>query len=74
MLNIVSCLSPPPHSFAIFSLHIKYLLSVLFSSAVLDRLYICTLFYSNVFRLGLRFVLVFAVFWLIREQIYKNAH
>ena len=34
VLNIVSCLSPPPHSFAVWRLHIKYLLLVLLSSAV----------------------------------------
>ena len=32
--NIVSCLSPPPRSFAVWRLDIKYLLFVLLSSAV----------------------------------------
>ena len=35
ILSIVSYLSPPPRSFAIFSLHIEYLLFVLLSSAAL---------------------------------------
>ena len=34
ILNIVSYLSPPPRSFAVWRLHIEYLLFVLFSSAV----------------------------------------
>ena len=70
MLNIVSCLSPPPLSFAIFSLHIEYLLLVLFSSAVIES--ICTLFYSYVFRFGLHSVLLFAVLWFVWGQFYKN--
>ena len=34
ILNIVSYLPPPPRSFAVWRLHIEYLLFVLFSSAV----------------------------------------
>ena len=34
VLNIVSCLSPPPHSFAVWRLHIEYLLLVLLGSVV----------------------------------------
>ena len=35
------------------------------------RSFICTRFYSYVFRFGLQFVLLFAVLWLMGEQIYK---
>ena len=41
ILNIVSYLSPPPRSFVIFRLHIKYLLLVLLSSAVRIGYIIC---------------------------------
>ena len=62
ILSIVSYLSPPPLSFAIFSLHIEYLLFVLLGSAVVNRLSICTDLYSYVYEFGLHSVLVFAAF------------
>ena len=34
--------------------------------------FICTLFYSYVFRFGLRSVLLFVFLWLLGEQIYTN--
>ena len=48
-----------------FTGYIKYLLLVLLGSAVLDRLSICTLFYSYVYKFELRSVLVFAFLLLI---------
>ena len=49
ILSIVSYLSPPPLSFAIFSLHIEYLLFVLLGSVVVRRLSICTNLYECAF-------------------------
>ena len=49
ILSIVLYLSPPPLSFAIFSLHIEYLLFVLLGSVVVRRLSICTNLYECAF-------------------------
>ena len=72
ILSIISYLSPPPLSFAIFSLHIEYLLFVLLGSAVVSRLSICTYLYSYDYKFWLHSVLVFAVFCKLAEQFYTN--
>ena len=79
ILNIVSHLSPPPLSFVVWRLDIKYLLLVLFGSAMLARSSICTFFYSYDYVLGFTLFSYFGGDCLYRPQkpslkAYKNIY
>ena len=79
ILNIVSHLSPPPLSFVVWRLDIKYLLLVLFGSAMLARSSIYTFFYSYDYVLGFTLFSYFGGDCLYRPQkpspkAYKNIY